>query len=73
MHPDSLNTEISKAVVLFNQVWSGSTIAPTARLVKLSGRNTKYLLAVETLFPKGSILDVLYFFYKKVLWYKIQI
>ena len=40
----------------FNQVWSGSTIVPTAGFIVCS--DTEHLIVVETLLPKGSILDV---------------
>ena len=42
--------------MLFNQVWNGSTIVPTAGFI--SGGDTEHLIVVETLLPKGSILDV---------------
>ena len=40
---------------LFNQVWSGSTIAPTTCL---SGVDTEHLISVETSFLKGFIFDM---------------
>ena len=39
----------------FKQVWSGSAIVPTASLI--AGDDTEHLMAVETLFSKGAILD----------------
>ena len=38
----------------FKQVWSGSAIVPTASLI---AGDTEHLMAVETLFSKGAILD----------------
>ena len=41
----------------FNHLWSSSAIAPTASLTDW-GDDTEHLMAVETLFPKGIVLDM---------------
>ena len=45
----------------FNQVWTGSIIAPAASVIvwqqHLMVFNTEHLLAVETLSPNGVIFD----------------
>ena len=53
-----MNNEIYKDILPFYERWSGSVIAPTASLVKLSGNDTKHLMAVGASFPKGGILDM---------------
>ena len=53
-----MNNEIYKDILPFYERWSGSVIAPTANLIKLSGNDTKHLMTVEASFPKGGILDM---------------
>ena len=61
----------------FNQVWSGSIIAPAASVIvwrqHLMVFNTEHLMVVETLFPNGVILATCFLKYTILLLIQVKV